>query len=158
MTNGEKWHGSTSWASSPGVRRSMQSNKGKNTKPELRIRSALHALGTRYHVHARPLPNLKYEADLVFTKARIAVFIDGCYWHVCPDHHTSPKTNAEFWARKFEGNQRRDAETDRLLREAGWQVIRIWEHEDVEAAAAQIYNGWAAAVGRPGLQPSGASD
>src|SRR6185312_14838678 len=76
-----------SWASSEGVRASMQSNKGKDTKPEVALRSAVHALGLRYRVSTRPLKDLRRTADLVFTKARVAVFLDGCFWHGCPQHH-----------------------------------------------------------------------
>jgi DNA mismatch endonuclease (patch repair protein) len=120
----------------------MQANKGRDTKPELAVRRAVHALGLRYHVSARPLPNLRRKADLVFTRAKIAVFVDGCFWHGCPDHHTIAKTNAGYWADKFDGNSRRDRETDRLLAEAGWLVIRAWEHEPVDEVANRIFIAW----------------
>ena len=132
----------TSWASSPGVRRSMQSNKGRDTKPELEIRRAAHATGLRFRVNARPLPRVRRTADLVFTKARIAVFVDGCFWHGCPEHHSVAKTNAEYWADKVIQNRRRDEETDRLLDEAGWLSLRIWEHEKVTDAVAMIRSAW----------------
>ena len=137
-----------SWASSEGVRRSMRANKGRDTKPELRIRSAVHALGMRYHVNARPLPQLRRTADLLFTKARIAVFVDGCFWHGCPEHHSVSKTNADYWAEKVRTNRLRDAATDQALREAGWSVVRIWEHEPVESAANRIFESWLEATGR----------
>ena len=133
---------SSSWASSTGVRRSMQSNRPRDTKPELRLRSAAHRLGLRYHVSARPLPHLRRTADLLFTKTKIAVFVDGCYWHGCPQHHTIAKTNAEFWADKVETNRRRDLETTALLEKEGWLVIRVWEHESMEEAAVMLYNVW----------------
>lgn len=133
---------SVSWASSAGVRRSMQSNRPRDTKPELRLRSAAHRLGLRYLVGARPLPRLNRTADLLFTKAKIAVFVDGCYWHGCPQHHTVAKTNAKFWADKVDTNRRRDRETTALLEEEGWLVIRVWEHEPMEEAAAMLYNAW----------------
>lgn len=139
-----------SWALSEGVRRSMRSNKGRDTKPELRIRSAVHALGMRYYVNTRPLPNFRRTADLVFTRARIAVFVDGCFWHGCPEHHSVAKTNANYWARKVRENRLRDADTDRVLSEAGWVVVRIWEHEPVESAAKRIYESWVEATGRHG--------
>lgn len=116
-------------ASSLGNRRSMQSNRGRDTKPELAVRRLLHASGLRYRVSRRPLPQLKRTADIVFGPTRVAVFIDGCYWHGCPQHGQRPKTNADFWNAKIDGNVRRDRETDRLLTEAGWTVLRFWEHE-----------------------------
>lgn len=128
----------TSWASSPAVRAVMRANKGKNTKPELRLRSAVHALGLRYRVGARPLPSIRRTADLVFFGAKLAVFLDGCFWHGCPEHHRPAKRNSEFWSAKIEVNRARDRETDRKLAEAGWAVLRVWEHEDPEEAAQRI--------------------
>ncbi|MFC8760866.1 very short patch repair endonuclease [Streptomyces sp. NPDC057193] len=116
----------------------MQSNKGRDTKPERALRSAVHALGLRYYVSKRPLPAIRRTADLVFTRARIAVFLDGCFWHVCPEHFTVSRTNPTYWAEKAEKNQARDRETDRLLDEAGWAVLRVWEHEDPLQAAARL--------------------
>src|SRR4051812_46085095 len=127
-----------SWASSPGVRASMQSNKGRDTKPEMALRSAVHALGLRYRIGARPLKQVRRTADLVFTKAKVAVFLDGCFWHGCPQHHTIAVTNSEFWATKVEGNMARDRDTDQRLDDAGWRSVRIWEHEDPEEAALRI--------------------
>jgi DNA mismatch endonuclease (patch repair protein) len=116
----------------------MQSNRGRDTAPELALRSAVHALGLRYRVSARPLPALRRSADLVFTRAKLAVFLDGCFWHGCPEHHTVASTNAAYWADKVTSNQRRDVETDRQLEEAGWRVLRFWEHEDPKQAALRI--------------------
>ncbi|GLZ08907.1 very short patch repair endonuclease [Actinomadura sp. NBRC 104412] len=116
----------------------MQGNKGRDTKPELALRRAVHALGLRYRVSIRPLPAVRRTADLVFTKVQVAVFLDGCFWHGCPDHHTKARTNADYWADKVTRNRLRDAETDRLLRDADWQVIRVWEHEDPTEAALRI--------------------
>jgi DNA mismatch endonuclease, patch repair protein len=127
-----------SWASSPGNRASMRANKSRDTKPELSLRQAVHARGMRYRVGIRPIPSLRRTADLVFTKARVAVFLDGCFWHGCPQHHTVAKTNATFWAEKVRRNRERDAETDRVLTEQGWVVIRVWEHDDPERAAERI--------------------
>lgn len=124
-----------SWASSAAVRASMRGNRNRDTKPELRLRSLLHKRGLRYRVASRPLPGLRRTADVVFPRLKVAVFVDGCYWHGCPEHLRASTKNAEFWRAKIEGNRARDAETDRLLGEAGWTVIRVWEHEDpVEAA------------------------
>ena len=130
----------TSWASSPSVRNVMRGNKGRDTRPELALRSAVHALGMRYRVGLRPVPHVRRTADIVFTRAKVAVFLDGCFWHGCPEHHRPAQKNSDFWIAKIEGNKARDADTDSRLREAGWQIIRIWEHEDPSAAARTIQN------------------
>jgi DNA mismatch endonuclease (patch repair protein) len=89
----------------------------------------------RYRVNARPEPRLRRTADLLFTGARVAVFVDGCFWHGCPEHHTAAKANAAYWADKVNVNRARDAQTTSLLREAGWTVLRIWEHVPPDEAA-----------------------
>jgi DNA mismatch endonuclease (patch repair protein) len=127
-----------SWASSPAVRAVMRANKGRDTRPELAVRSAAHALGLRYRVGVSPLPGIRRTADMVFPKAHVAVFIDGCFWHGCPQHHRPARRNAEFWTAKIEGNRARDADTDARLHAAGWTVIRIWEHEPPSEAASKI--------------------
>ncbi|XGP75532.1 very short patch repair endonuclease [Actinokineospora auranticolor] len=124
-----------SWASSAGVRASMRGNRGRDTAPELALRTLLHARGLRYRVSARPLPGSRRTADVVFPRARVAVFIDGCYWHGCPEHHRPSTVNSAFWRDKIEGNRRRDAETTTLLETAGWSVIRAWEHDDPKVTA-----------------------
>jgi len=116
----------------------MSAQLSENTQIEVRLRSLLHARGLRYRVHQRPLRTLKRVADVVFTRARVAVFVDGCFWHGCPQHGTWPKRNAGFWREKIEGNVLRDRETDTLLLEAGWLSVRIWEHEDVREAADRV--------------------
>ncbi|WP_104814785.1 very short patch repair endonuclease [Kitasatospora sp. MMS16-BH015] len=125
----------SSWASSPATRKSMRANRAKDTKPELRLRSLLHRDGLRYRVSVRPVPTLRRTADVVFTKAKVAVFVDGCYWHGCPEHGSLPATNRGFWTEKIKGNKARDAETVRLLEQAGWKVLRIWEHVPPEEGA-----------------------
>jgi DNA mismatch endonuclease (patch repair protein) len=117
----------------------MRSNRGRDTRPELALRSAVHALGLRYRVNARPLPGVRRTADLLFTRAKVAVFLDGCFWHGCPQHHTVAATNATFWADKVTANRRRDADTDRRLADAGWISLRVWEHEDPREAAQRVY-------------------
>jgi DNA mismatch endonuclease, patch repair protein len=129
---------SASWASSPEARTRMQSNKSRDTKPELALRSAVHALGLRYRVGAKPLAGLRRTADLVFTRARVAVFLDGCFWHGCPEHHTVAASNAKFWADKVSGNRARDRDTDARLQAAGWISVRVWEHEDPAKAAQRV--------------------
>lgn len=116
----------------------MQGNRRRDTRPEMQVRRAVHALGLRYRVDVRPLANLNRRADLVFIRAKVAVFVDGCYWHGCPEHGTTAKTNAAYWTPKIQRNRERDAETNRLLRAAGWVVLRAWEHEDADDVAALI--------------------
>ncbi|MCE1178960.1 MAG: very short patch repair endonuclease [Micrococcales bacterium] len=128
----------TPWASSPAVRKVMQSNKGRDTGPELAVRRLVHARGLRYRISTRPEPTLRRTADLVFTRSRVAVFIDGCFWHGCPQHRTHPRTNATYWADKIETNIARDADTSERLSAAGWTVLRFWQHEDPVAVAAAI--------------------
>lgn len=98
----------------------------------------MHARGLRYRVAARPLPDLRRTADLVFRPAKVAVFIDGCYWHGCPDHYVSPKTNVVYWSDKVARNMARDRDTDERLQAAGWTVLRFWEHEAAEDCALKI--------------------
>ncbi|MCG5215515.1 very short patch repair endonuclease [Streptosporangium sp. KLBMP 9127] len=116
----------------------MKGNRSKDTRPEIRLRTLLHKEGLRYRVATRPLPSLRRTADIVFPKAHVAVFVDGCYWHGCPEHHRSATINAKFWRDKIEKNRARDAETGRLLAEVGWTVIRVWEHEDPAEAARRV--------------------
>ena len=116
----------------------MQGNRGRDTSPELRIRSLVHRLGLRFRVDTRPIQDFRRTADLVFRTARVAVFVDGCFWHGCPQHYVRPRANADFWKSKVQRNMERDKETDRVLHDDGWKVIRIWEHEDPVAAADQI--------------------
>lgn len=116
----------------------MQSNRGRDTKPELAVRRILHAAGFRYRVNFRPIPDLRRTADIVFTRAKLAVFIDGCFWHGCPDHYQRPASNREYWDLKVVENRSRDAETDLRLGAAGWKVIRRWEHEEPSRVADEI--------------------
>ncbi|TYB96309.1 very short patch repair endonuclease [Micromonospora sp. WP24] len=127
-----------SWASSIGVRKSMQANTSRATKPELALRRAVHALGLRYYVNRRPIKAVRRTADLLFPRLKLAVFLDGCFWHGCPEHHTVAKTNAPFWAEKVATNRRRDADTNERLAAQGWIIVRIWEHEPIAEAAARI--------------------
>ncbi|WP_306894774.1 very short patch repair endonuclease [Agromyces albus] len=119
-----------SWASSPARRRIMLGNRRRDTAPELRVRRLLHTLGMRFRVDYAPERGLRCRADIVFTKAKVAVFIDGCFWHGCPEHYRPPATNPEYWHPKIELNRARDARNNQALAEAGWTVVRYWEHED----------------------------
>ena len=118
-----------SWASSPNVRAVMRANRKRDTKPELLIRRRLHALGYRYRVAARPLGGRYPVVDVLFPSRKIAVFVDGCFWHGCSQHYVAPMRNAQYWVPKIARNQARDAHSNSLLAAAGWTVIRLWEHE-----------------------------
>lgn len=107
----------------------MQSNRGRDTRPEMDVRRLLHATGARYRVDFPPLGGRR-RADIVFTNKRIAVFVDGCFWHGCPIHATSPTRNSDYWTPKLQRNKERDKETDDTLLAKGWTVLRFWEHED----------------------------
>lgn len=103
------------------------------------VRRAVHRLGLRYYVARRPLPSLRRTADLVFPGSRVAVFVDGCFWHGCPEHGTvHHRENTWYWPEKIASNRRRDADTDARLRAAGWISLRVWEHDDPNTAAALI--------------------
>ena len=119
-------------------RRSMSRQRTRDTRPELAVRRRLHALGYRYRVDHRPLPDLRVRGDLVFTRARVVVFVDGCFWHRCPQHATSPRHNGGWWQTKLEINVARDRATDRRLAKEGWRVVRIWEHETPDDAVSVI--------------------
>ncbi len=127
-----------SWASSEGVRRSMSANRGRDTSPELALRSALHRRGLRFFKHRKPLPGVRCEVDVAFPSARVAVFVDGCFWHGCPEHGTRPATNAEWWNAKLDANLRRDERNRALLSADGWRVVRIWEHESLDSAVSTV--------------------
>jgi DNA mismatch endonuclease (patch repair protein) len=127
-----------SWATSPATRRAMQANRRRDTAPELAIRRLAHAAGLRYRVDARPLPGARHTADMIFTRARVAVFIDGCFWHGCADHYRPPASNTTYWAGKVTHNRERDRLANEALTAAGWTFVRIWEHEAPELAARKI--------------------
>jgi DNA mismatch endonuclease (patch repair protein) len=117
----------------------MRGNRRSDTKPEVRLRSALHGLGLRFRKDVRiDLPGRRVRPDVVFGPSRVAVFVDGCFWHRCPEHATEPKTNADFWRKKFGRNVRRDEADNAALRANGWTVIRIWEHEPATKAARDV--------------------
>lgn len=122
----------------PATRRTMQANRARDTGPELALRSILHSRGLRFRVN-QPLPfDIRRRADLTFTRVRLYVFVDGCFWHGCPEHFVEPKTRADFWRTKITGNQARDEDTRRRLEQHGGTVIRVWEHQDPGEAADQV--------------------
>ena len=122
--------------SSDAARRRMEATGRKDTAAEMRVRRILHRKGLRYRVDFPVLNKPRRRADIVFTKAKVAVFVDGCFWHGCPKHGTWPKAN--FWREKIETNQTRDRDTDERLKKVGWSVIRVWEHEDPDMVAKRI--------------------
>ncbi|GAA3887887.1 very short patch repair endonuclease [Saccharothrix violaceirubra] len=132
------------------VRARMSRQRSRDTGIEVALRRELHRLGLRYRVHRRPVKAVRREADVVFGPAKVAVFVDGCFWHGCPTHGTWPKRNGEFWRKKIETNQSRDLNTDRVLEEAGWLAVRVWEHEDPAEAAIRVL----AAVGERRKPPT----
>ncbi|QKE83184.1 very short patch repair endonuclease [Arthrobacter sp. NEB 688] len=116
----------------------MSTAKRRDTAPEVALRRELHARGLRYRTNV-PVPQQRRRTiDVAFTRAKVAVFVDGCFWHGCPEHGTRPRANSEWWAKKLTANQARDRDTDRLLVDLGWHVIRVWEHEAPQAAADRI--------------------
>lgn len=116
----------------------MQRQRRRDTAPELALRRALHRRGLRYRVDRPVVRGVRRRADVVFGPAKVAVFVDGCFWHCCPMHATYPASNAQWWAEKLAGNVARDRATDLALTAAGWLVVRVWEHEDAETAARRI--------------------
>lgn len=123
---------------SAGVTRSMRANRGRDTKPELALRRILHSQGMRYRVDYALIPGFRRRGDIVFTRLRIAVFVDGCFWLGCPEHATIPKTNTDYWIPKLRRNIDRDRDTDAVLVSHGWSVIRVWEHVTPEEAASRV--------------------
>ncbi|MFF0723209.1 very short patch repair endonuclease [Streptomyces sp. NPDC004134] len=120
------------------TRARMSKQRSRDTDIEIAVRRTLHAAGLRYRVHRRPLKGVRREADILFGPARVAVFVDGCFWHGCPEHATWPKNNAKFWREKIEKNRARDVDTDARLARAGWASVRVWEHEDADEASDRI--------------------
>jgi DNA mismatch endonuclease, patch repair protein len=114
---------------------------------ELAIRRELHALGLRYRVHYLVPGGRRRTIDIAFTRRKLAVFLDGCFWHGCPVHGTRPRSNAGWWQQKLRANQQRDRDTDRILRDLGWTVLRIWEHEPLESAVQLVADAQREAAG-----------
>lgn len=117
----------------------MRANRRRDTKPELILRSALHRAGYRYRCDLRiDLDGGRVRPDVVFSRQRVAIFIDGCFWHCCPIHGSRPKVNENYWSPKLLKNVERDRRNDSLLESAGWKVVRIWEHEPVGDALDRV--------------------
>lgn len=122
-----------------GRSRNMQANRRRDTKPEVVLRTALHRLGYRYRKDLLlRIDEVKVRPDIVFTKSKVAVFVDGCFWHVCPQHGRQPNTNEWYWTPKLRRNIERDERVNGALKEAGWSVVRVWEHEPLDDALASV--------------------
>ena len=124
-------------ASSELARKRMRSTRRRDTKPELALRSEMHRLGLRYYVD-RPVAATRTRPDMIFPRTRVAVYVDGCFWHGCRSHGTLPTANREWWESKLDSNRRRDQRTNHELSAAGWIVLRFWEHDDPVTAARQV--------------------
>ena len=139
--------GSRAEPSSQAARVRMQHTPQRDTPCELAIRKELHRRGVRFHVNRKPLSSTRRTADIVFIRKRIAIFVDGCFWHQCPKHGTVPKANRAWWVNKFKANRVRDHDTNTSLKSAGWCVVRVWEHESPLRATDRIMR----ALARPGI-------
>ncbi|MBF6358387.1 very short patch repair endonuclease [Nocardia higoensis] len=131
----------------------MSRQRRTGTGPELALRRELHRRGLRYFVDRAPIRGQRRRADVIFPRRKVAVYVDGCFWHRCPQHATDPKNNAQWWAEKLAGNVARDRATDETLRAAGWQVVRIWEHEDAATAADRVESALADLSAASALEP-----
>lgn len=128
MSSGKSLRARAPASSTASVRNVMVANWGGNTAPERRLRSALHKSGLRFFIDYRPVPEIRCTADVVFPKAKVCVFVDGCFWHGCRLHFKSPKSNTGWWREKIQGNRDRDRKQSQLLKSHGWTVVRVWEH------------------------------
>jgi len=113
----------------------MRANKSRDTGPEMALRRELFRRGLRYRVGVAPLPHVRRTVDIAFPRAKVAVLVDGCFWHGCPEHYRQPKSHTDYWDAKVRRNEERDKQTTGLLEDAGWRVIRLWEHEPVTQMA-----------------------
>ncbi len=116
----------------------MSTAKRRDTAPEMSLRRELHRRGRRFRVVRKVPGNNRRTIDIAFPRQKSAVFVDGCFWHGCPRHDTSPTANSVWWQQKIAANVARDRDTDRLLVEAGWTIVRVWEHESVGDAADRV--------------------
>jgi len=120
------------------VRNVMRANRGVDTGPEIRLRSLVHKAGLRYAIDVRPEADINRRADLVFRAAKVAVFVNGCFWHGCPKHYSSPKSNKRYWSEKVRRNRERDVETRNLLKRRGWRVLVFWEHQPAQSCSDRV--------------------
>ena len=120
------------------VRNVMRANRGVDTGPEIRLRSLVHKAGLRYAIDVRPEQDINRRADLVFRGAKVAVFVNGCFWHGCPKHYSAPKSNKRYWSEKVRRNRERDVETMVLLKRRGWRVLVFWEHQPTRLCSERV--------------------
>ena len=146
-------------ASSPGRSANMRAIRRTDTKPELALRRALHRMGYRFRKdHRLDLPDRRVRPDIAFTARKVAVFVDGCFWHACPEHGSKPAVNQGYWNPKLLRNVERDRAADAALEVAGWQVVRLWEHVPLDDAVRAVVAALDAAPGgRPGRNGHGAA-
>lgn len=124
--------------SSPAVSSRMSRQASRDTGPELAIRRLLHATGHRYRLHRKVPGMARRTIDIAFPGPKVAVFVDGCFWHGCPEHATQPRANKDWWRQKLDKNISRDRETNERLDAEGWTVLRFWEHEPPDVVAVRI--------------------
>jgi DNA mismatch endonuclease (patch repair protein) len=129
----------------------MSRTAQKDNPRERALRSELHARGLRFRLHQSIPKGVRRTVDITFPASRTAVFMDGCFWHGCPEHRTWPKSNADWWRQKIEANVARDRDTDARLQADGWLVLRVWEHKSLSVAADRIES--AVNARRPGRPP-----
>lgn len=122
----------------PATSSRMSRQRRRDTAPEVELRRLLHAAGYRYRVNYKVPGLARRTIDIAFTSAKLAVFLDGCFWHACPEHATWPRSNAAWWKAKLDANVARDRQTDDALQAEGWKIIRIWEHEPLQDAAVKV--------------------
>jgi DNA mismatch endonuclease (patch repair protein) len=122
----------------PATSMRMSRTRGRDNSLERQLRSALFKKGFRFRIHYRGIDGTKRTIDIAFPKGKVAAFVNGCFWHGCPIHGTWPKRNSEFWQQKIQSNKARDRDTDHRLKELGWSVVRIWEHQSLEEAVGMI--------------------
>lgn len=135
-----------------------RANRRTGTRPEVRLRSALHRRGHRFRKdHLLRAGGVRVRPDVVFTRWKVAVFVDGCFWHGCSAHQNIPKSNREYWVPKLAANVERDRKVDASLAEAGWVIVRIWEHDDLEDALAAVEKALSSRQGRLRERPGGPS-
>jgi DNA mismatch endonuclease Vsr len=138
------------WPTDVATSARMRASKSHGTRLEERVRAALRRLGYRYRVQYKPLPDLRHRADFVYVGPKVVVDVRGCFWHGCPEHAKRSRTNEDAWEDKFARNRERDRRVEDRLTSAGWLVIVVWEHDDVEDAVRRIAD--AVVVRRPGRQ------
>jgi DNA mismatch endonuclease (patch repair protein) len=141
-------------SSSEGRSANMRANRRTDTKPEMALRRALHRKGYRYRKDYRLdlAQGKRVRPDIAFTARKVAVFVDGCFWHACPEHGTKPAANTWYWDPKLRRNVERDRAADAALSAAGWEVVRVWEHVPLDVAVAAVIEALArsrTALGQP---------